>query len=165
VALDQPMTATSSVKFVSRRTYRVYSGHKTAARYLKLSQLVQVERKIWQHLLPEIREKKLLDIGVGGGRTSAALVEISPDYSAIDYSIKMVEATRRRFSLESIWCCDARDMTLFADGAFDFALFSMNGIDYLGHDDRFRVLREVMRVLGGGGIFVFSSHNRDLRDL
>jgi SAM-dependent methyltransferase len=40
-------------------------------------------------------------------------------------------------------------------------VFSFNGIDYVSHDDRLRVLAEVRRVLGPGGAFVFSSHNRD----
>ena len=41
----------------------------------------------------------------------------------------------------------------------DFVLFSFNGIDYVGHDDRARVLKQVARILRPGGIFVFSSHN------
>ena len=48
---------------------------------------------------------------------------------------------------------------MFADGSFDFVLFSYNGIDYVSHDDRLKILQEVRRVGKPGGYFCFSTHN------
>jgi ubiquinone/menaquinone biosynthesis C-methylase UbiE len=144
---------------------RVYSRRKVAGQYARASGLFPAERRILNQLLPEIKGKRLLDIGVGGGRTTPALLEISRNYTAIDCSPEMVEATRQRSGLESVWCCDARDMRRFADSNFDFVLFSFNGIDHLYYEERPRVLNEVARVLRTGGIFMFSSHNRDFRDI
>jgi SAM-dependent methyltransferase len=144
---------------------RVYARRKVADKYARASGLLPAERRILNQLLPEIKGKRLLDIGVGGGRTTPALLEISRDYTAIDYSPEMVEATRQRSGLESVWCCDARDMRRFADSSFDFVLFSFNGIDQLHYEERPRVLNEVARVLRAGGIFMFSSHNRDFPDI
>jgi SAM-dependent methyltransferase len=42
---------------------------------------------------------------------------------------------------------------------FDIVVFSYNGIDYVPHDDRLRVLSEIRRVLRHGGTFAFSTHN------
>lgn len=75
----------------------------------------------------------------------------------------MIERSRRRFPGVSFQLVDARDLSAFPDGSFDFVLFSFNGIDAVGHEDRLRVLREVHRVLDAGGLFAFSSHNRNYR--
>jgi ubiquinone/menaquinone biosynthesis C-methylase UbiE len=150
---------------VATINHRAYGGRKAVDEYVRFSTLFLAERVILDKLRPEIKGKRLLDIGVGAGRTTAALLDISRHYTAIDYSAEMVHATRKRFSLQSIWCCDARDMNRFPDSSFDFAMFAFNGIDSLPYSERSRAIAEVMRVLASGGIFVFSSHNRDLRDI
>jgi ubiquinone/menaquinone biosynthesis C-methylase UbiE len=144
---------------------RVYGKSGIVREYARFSQLLPTEVAILNELRPEIEGMRPLDIGVGGGRTTGPILEISRDYTAIDIAPKMVAATRKRFGLESIWCCDARDMSRFGDSRFDFALFAFNGIDYINYEERERVLNEVARVLRAGGILVFSSHNRNLRDL
>ena len=72
---------------------------------------------------------------------------------------------RRKFSLDTIFHCDARDMRQFPDAAFDFVLFSFNGLDYVDHEGRLQALGEVHRVLAPGGAFVFSTHNRSWSDV
>jgi len=52
-------------------------------------------------------------------------------------------------------------MAFAADAAFDFALFSFNGIDCVDHSTRIRGISEVHRILTKDGLFVFSSHNRN----
>jgi SAM-dependent methyltransferase len=44
-------------------------------------------------------------------------------------------------------------------------LFSYNGIDSFGHEDRMSALREIHRILRHDGIFCFSSHNLGWKDL
>jgi SAM-dependent methyltransferase len=129
--------------------------------YSSRDTLFAAETVLLEKLRPEIANKKLLDIGVGGGRTTRFLLAISRDYTAIDYSAPLVEAVRLKFNIDSVYCCDAREMRRWCDGTFDFALFSYNGLDYVSHTDRLTILREVWRVLQPGGIFVFSTHNRD----
>ncbi len=127
--------------------------------------LLLPERVILERLRTELTNRRLLDIGVGGGRTTRFLLEISPHYTGIDYSPQFVSLVRRKFSLDTVFHCDARDMRRFGDAAFDFVMFSFNGLDYVDHEGRLAALREVHRVLAPGGAFVFSTHNRSWREV
>lgn len=103
---------------------------------------------------------RILDIGVGGGRTTTALSAIASRYTGVDYSLAMVEACRERFPHLEFMQADASNMGEFADASYDAAMFSFNGIDTLTSDElRHSCLQEICRVLAPGGIFIFSSHN------
>ena len=54
---------------------------------------------------------------------------------------------------------DVRNLEIFKDNSFDFILFSFNGIDYISHDERLKVLEEIRRILKPEGYFCFSTHN------
>jgi ubiquinone/menaquinone biosynthesis C-methylase UbiE len=102
----------------------------------------------------------VLDIGVGGGRTSAHLANGAKIYIGVDYAEAMVEAARRRFPNLEFAVADATAMPQFGDASFDVAVFSFNGIDLIGDDaGRVACFQEVARILEPGGIFIFSSHN------
>lgn len=105
----------------------------------------------------------MLDIGVGGGRTTQHFSEVVAEYIGIDYSADMIAACQKRFSDASnttlFQVCDARDMSRFEDDSFDFILFSFNGIDYISHAERSQVFKEIQRIGKPGGYFYFSSHN------
>ena len=133
---------------------------------------VHVYRKLQGHTDPgeqaaidyvagEARSRPLLDIGVGGGRTTPLLQAISTNYVGIDYTEAMVQVCRHQHPDTRIEHMDARDLSAFADGQFALAMFSFNGIDAIDYADRHTVLREVHRVLQDGGRFLFSAHNRN----
>lgn len=106
-----------------------------------------------------LRGVAVLDLGVGGGRTTAHFEGLAGRYVGIDAARQMVAAARRRHPWADIRLGDARDLSAFPDGGFDLVLFSFNGIDYVAWEDRPAVLREVHRVLRPGGHFLFSAHN------
>lgn len=103
---------------------------------------------------------RVLDIGVGGGRTAPLLLELGGPYVGVDYTPDLVAVARRRFPQLDLREMDARRLD-FPDDSFGLVVFSYNGIDSVDLPGRAQVLREVHRVLAPGGTFVFSSLNRD----
>nr|WP_246389279.1 class I SAM-dependent methyltransferase [Microvirga mediterraneensis] len=128
-----------------------------------MDKLQPPEAAILSILEPEIAGKRILDIGVGGGRTTRYLTGLSRDYIGIDYSPRMIQRCRQIYPNVRFKECDARDLSAFPSASFDFVMFSFNGIDYVDHAGRLKILAEIRRVLADDGVFVFSSHNRDTR--
>jgi len=103
---------------------------------------------------------KVLDIGVGAGRTTGYLKDRSGSYFSIDLYGEMVDLVKVKF--QDVFCeqANAVDLSLFADEAFDIVIFSFNGFDeILDEFDRQSCINEIYRVLRSDGIFIFSSHN------
>jgi ubiquinone/menaquinone biosynthesis C-methylase UbiE len=142
---------------------QTYSRPEVAAGFARQSDLQPPEETILRLMLPRLLKARMLDLGVGGGRTTLHFAKWVREYVGADYSESMIAECERRFAgypLElSFQVCDARSMTVFESHSFDFILFSFNGIDYVAHEDRLRVLGEIRRVGKPGGFFCFSSHN------
>jgi ubiquinone/menaquinone biosynthesis C-methylase UbiE len=140
----------------------IYSSFGIVQYYAQLKALQPAEQTILNLFKDRLSNMKMLDIGVGGGRTTQHFSQATADYIGIDYSAAMIAACKTRFSTYpqvSFEITDARDMSQFKDNSFDFILFSFNGIDYMSHTDRLKVLQEISRVGKSGGHFFFSSHN------
>lgn len=132
--------------------------------FQNIEALFEAEKVLFDKLHPIIKDSKILDVGIGGGRTTKYLLQISNDYTGVDYVPEFAEETARKYPDANILCGDARDMKEFEDEIFDFILFSYNGIDSVSHEDRLKILKETYRVLKKGGIFMFSSHNRNYKN-
>jgi SAM-dependent methyltransferase len=124
-------------------------------------EMIPAESFALSTIAAEITNKPILDLGVGGGRTVKALTAISADYRGIDYVEEMVALCKETFPhLQFSWA-DARDLSLFGSNTFSLVFFSCTGICMVDHDGRIKILNEVLRVLRPGGIFIFSSGNRN----
>lgn len=144
---------------------KVYSDEKVCQSYVHANDLQLPEKKILAFLSEFIGPShKILDVGIGTGRTIPYLKNLSPHYTGIDYSQRMVEIARSRFPSEDLRVCDVRDLGVFGEHEFDLVFFSFNGIDYISHEDRLIALQQIRRVLKPGGYLVFSSHNRKYKD-
>jgi len=125
--------------------------------------LFKPEQMALNNLRNQLPDMKMLDIGIGGGRTTAYFAALAKEYVGIDYSQEMIKACRRKFKDDHgkilFARVDARNMALFRDGEFDFVLFSSNGIDCVDHLDRIKILREINRITKNCGYFLFSSLN------
>ena len=131
----------------------------------RASSLFPAEIALIAMLRAERNDWRVLDIGVGSGRTSPHFAALGPTYIGVDYSPQMVRVAKKRFPQFDFRNMDATDLSAFADGQFDLVWFSYNGMDYGGPAERLRILAEVHRVIAPGGAFCFSAHNRDYVDL
>jgi SAM-dependent methyltransferase len=143
----------------TNRNRIVFERRSVVAGYASSAALSAGEARLLARYQAWIAGGRVLDLGVGAGRTAPYLAGIAAEYVGIDFSRRMVEACRARFPEWRFQQGDARDLSAFRDGSLDFVLFSFNGIDCVDHADRLRIIREVARVLRTGGVFVFSSHN------
>lgn len=141
-----------------------YSQAPVVQRYQGNERLQPPEAAIVAALRGQLADARLLDVGVGGGRTTVHLASACRAYTAIDFAPTMVAACRERFrhapwfTDDSIRQGDVRELA-FDDAAFDVVLFSFNGIDYVSRAERMQALAQCRRVLRAGGVFVYSSHN------
>ena len=131
--------------------------------YVRADHLEPPERTVLELLRPQLGGMRMLDVGVGAGRTSLHFAPLVADYVGVDYAPRAVEAGRERFAEHDppvrFELGDARDLSGFEDASFDFVLFSVNGLDTLDDEGRRRALAELARVSRPGGVLFFSSHN------
>jgi len=137
------------------QTYRI---PEVASYYAALNYLTPCERLLFQsYIKPGM---SVLDLGVGGGRTTVYLAKVASRYLGIDYSAAMIGACRKKFPDLDFRLADASDLSAFEDESFDAVVFSFNGLDSVVlKDKRSRCLHECWRVLRPAGVFIFSSHN------
>ena len=148
---------------MSKKNKATYSATNIVNYYAQLELLQPAEQTILDQLREKLPTMKMLDIGIGGGRTTKHFAPLVNSYTGIDYSSRMIEACKKRFHnlphSVKLQVSDARDMAEFVDNSFDFILFSFNGIDYVSHGDRLKILQEISRVGKTGCYVFFSSHN------
>jgi ubiquinone/menaquinone biosynthesis C-methylase UbiE len=136
----------------------VYNKSEVAAYYASLDYLSPCEQALLEEFLNP--GDAILDLGVGGGRTTPYLSRLASRYVGVDYAPNMVAACREKFPQLEFLVADATNLALLADGDFDSVVMAFNGIDALVPDEaRRRCLAEIHRVLKSGGVFIFSSHN------
>jgi len=112
-------------------------------------------------IVDKVKNGRILDIGIGAGRTVEPLRAVSKNYVGVDYVAEMVNYCRERFSDVHFELADARSMPQFADQSFDLIVFACNGISMVDQAGRLAILREVRRLLAPGGYFLFSTCNRN----
>jgi ubiquinone/menaquinone biosynthesis C-methylase UbiE len=137
---------------------RTYNAPKVADYYANLNRLTPCERLLFRnHIKPGM---SVLDLGVGGGRTTFYLSRVASRYVGVDYSEAMIQICRGKFPDLDFRLTDASDLSVFPSASFDAIVFPFNGLDYVVPDEkRKQCLRECHRVLRPEGVFLFSSHS------
>ncbi len=150
-------------KSVKQKNKQTYETSRIVDYYSQLNQLQPAEAAILKLFASDWHKMKMLDLGVGGGRTTSHFAPLVQEYIGVDYSLPMIKACHKKFKVDFpnvfFQVADARKLVQFADNTFDFILFSFNGLDYVDHSDRLKILYEINRVAKTGSFFFFSSHN------
>jgi SAM-dependent methyltransferase len=135
-----------------------YGAPDVVAHYAMLEYLTPCERVLFETYIPA--GSAILDLGVGGGRTTPYLADRASRYVGVDYAPAMVMACEAKFPNLEFRIADAANLSIFPDASFDVVVFAFNGIDYVLPDQsRQTCLMHVHRVLKANGVFIFSSHN------
>jgi len=138
-------------------THATYSDPEVVRHY-DHSELQPAERYLFERYVPD--GARVLDLGVGAGRTTPHLAARAARYVGLDYAEAMVERARARFPDREFTHGDATDLSRYGDAEFSVVVFSFNGLGCLPTDElRARCLREMARVLEPGGALVLSLHN------
>ena len=133
-----------------------------ALSYYRNFQLNLNEIRILKKFYKDWHNTRMLDIGIGCGRTSYTFSALCKNYVGIDYVPEMIEDCINKFEDDpdvNFIACDARELSKYKIGTFDFILFSMNGIDSVGYKDRIIILNEIFNVLNETGHLFFSFHS------
>jgi SAM-dependent methyltransferase len=115
------------------------------------------EKAAFALIQDDILSARVLDLGVGGGRTSRIILAQTSDYVGLDYTAELVEICRAKFPGVTFICGDARDLSCFSSESFAVVVFSFNGICSVDEEGRQAVFREVFRILAPKGVFLFST--------
>src|SRR5271170_6764215 len=109
---------------IRRINHEAYLDETWTKEFARADGLIPAERAIVDTLKQTIQGGKILDLGVGGGRTTMPLMEISRDYIGVDFSSMMIAACQQRYPQVRFMVGDAADLGWLADAEFDLVFFS-----------------------------------------
>jgi ubiquinone/menaquinone biosynthesis C-methylase UbiE len=138
--------------------FQVYNKPDVASHYAVLNYLTPCEQFLFDlYIKPGAA---VLDLGVGGGRTTAYLSRRASRYVGVDYASEMIRACRSKYPDLEFIVADASNLSAITSSSFDAVVIAFNGLDYVIPDEK-RALccAECHRVLKPGGVLLFSSHN------
>jgi 2-polyprenyl-3-methyl-5-hydroxy-6-metoxy-1,4-benzoquinol methylase len=141
-------------------TRRVYSQPRLVSTYAQ-GDLVPAERAFFERFGDRLAGARILELGCGGGRLTRRLLERSDNVTGIDVSPAMVEYCQQRFDRGSFAVFDLRDLSAYDGESFDVVVAGANVLDAVPHEDRIATLASIRRIIRDGGLFYFSSHNRN----
>lgn len=138
-----------------------YNSEQVVNWYDTYTDLMPVEKHVFEICFAGKKCSALLDVGIGAGRTTKFLLNYCEQYTGIDYSENLIRKAKLKFFDADLRCMNAADLSEFENNRFDFVNFSFNGLDYATLTDRMKILSEINRVLKPGAIFFFSTHNKN----
>ncbi|MFQ3575338.1 MAG: class I SAM-dependent methyltransferase [Cytophagales bacterium] len=152
----------TSSDYMSKNDF-VYDKKEIITKYASFGFLFKPEKLLFENFSDFFKTASVLDIGVGGGRTSQFLIPKCLNYVGIDISEGMIEASKKKFqhfTNAKFEVVDATNLnTVFDKESFDFILFSFNGIDCISQEKREKTIENILSLLKPNGYFLYSCHN------
>src|SRR5689334_15091669 len=113
------MSSRNQKTIVDEINKAAYSARDVVEWYEDLDFILKPEAAIIERIRTAIEGKKLLDIGIGAGRTTRFMLEVSQDYTGIDYTRDCIELAQKKYPEANLIHCDARELNVFADQTYD----------------------------------------------
>lgn len=123
------------------------------------------EKTVIEKFVP--KSAAVLELGCGAGRIARGLGALGyENIVATDFSSAMVESARalaQKYGDKTVCkVCDATHIC-FAPRSFDAVIFGFNGLMQIPKSkNRQKALAEIFRVLKPDGVFIFTTHERDV---
>ena len=114
---------------MSTRNLDVFNSPEVVSYYANREPITPCERLLFDKYIGP--GKSILDLGVGGGRTSSYLSLNALRYVGVDYADHMVLACRSKFPELEFRRMDASDLSYFDAMSFDVVVMAFNGLDAL----------------------------------
>jgi len=118
-------------------------------------EFIHSEREL--QLIGDVKGKRVLEIGCGGGQNSIVLAKKGAIVSGIDFSKNQIAYAKRLAKKDEVkvhfHVGDMQDLSRFADRTFDLVMTAFSLLYVKNLDKTFA---EVHRILKNGGVFVFS---------
>lgn len=121
---------------------------------------------VLRYIPGDIEPKRILDLGVGSGNLSAAVLDRYPEavVTGVDVSRKMLALARRRLPTERLRLVQRDFRRLgFEDAFFDLVVSSIS-IHHIDDDEKGALFRELHRLLRPGGVLAYSDQFRGATD-
>ncbi|MBU3958080.1 MAG: class I SAM-dependent methyltransferase [Nanoarchaeota archaeon] len=135
-----------SIEELYRNIVDVYETEKTR------KVLFEIEEKYLLPILPNLKNKNVLDVGCGTGRCANIFVKKGAGIIGIDTSREMIEIAKRKIKNAKFKIMDARKLD-FPDNCFDFVFSSL----MLSHlRDWKKSVKEIIRVAKKDGCIIIS---------
>jgi SAM-dependent methyltransferase len=139
-----------------------YTNQRVVKSYAAFEELFPAESDIIARY-PRQFAGAVLDIAIGAGRTTRALLPNAERYVGFDFSAGMVSLAKESFPGADLRQLDMRETPkAFAGQRFDAILISFNGIDYIPWDDRTTLLAALRELLKPNGVLAFSTHDLEV---
>ncbi|MES2838434.1 MAG: class I SAM-dependent methyltransferase [Bacteroidota bacterium] len=140
-----------------------YKNKKTINYYFNAEGLQLPEQTILKKNEDKLLNANVLDVGVGGGRTTPFFAKNADYYLGIDFSEEFIIHCQKKyksaFPNAEFKTVDARSLEQMTPASFDIILFSFNGIDNVNNEERKNIIKTIYNLLKPSGCFIFSSHN------
>jgi hypothetical protein len=101
----------------------------------------------------------VLELVPGGSRLTKELVHQAGAYMGVGPSSAVINVCRQLYLGGRFTITDIDDLGQFDPGGFDVVFAGRCALDSLGGERRRGLFGAVRRVLGGNGLWIFSSHN------
>lgn len=118
----------------------------------------QIEWRAIKEILPNLKDKKILDLGCGTGRFSFLFEKLSPKrIVGVDFSEEMIkigeQIAKVNNSIVELLNCSIENLSIFNSNEFDF-IFSSTTLHYIRNLDN--IMKEISRLMTDNGTCILS---------